>query len=53
MGIGQERMPGPSRNHHPLARIDLATSPVDLNLHRPGLREHDLMEVVLVKLDLT
>ena len=53
IGVGQERVPGTRRNHHPLARIDLATSSVDLDLHRPGLGTHDLMKVMLVKLNLT
>ncbi|GGL48308.1 hypothetical protein GCM10009091_32680 [Pseudomonas brenneri] len=53
MGIGQECMPDPGGDHHALARIDLAATSIDLNLHTTGLGQDYLMKVVFVKLDLT
>ncbi|MNP26006.1 hypothetical protein D3C76_1188360 [compost metagenome] len=43
-----ERMPRPGANHHALAPVHTPTAAIDLQLHDAGLRQHDLLEVMVM-----
>lgn len=45
-------MASTGRNYHALTPVDLAGPTVDFDVHGAGLRQHELMKVVIVQFDL-